>query len=158
LRTVRVLYLYVPLRAADAPDHPFTILEARGIRARTYRVRYCFESPDVPASPFAQEMWHASWQIKTKGGIRDEAVDATVREFELKNTPGMTPRQVRLLKGEWGVASRLRLRLFTGLTTPSIPCVAACRQCVGSKVLGQLCIAIANTRQTGASSTSSTCM
>jgi hypothetical protein len=50
-------------------------------------------------------MWHASWQIKTKGGIRDEAVDATVREFELRNTPGMSARQVRLLKGERGVAS-----------------------------------------------------
>lgn len=107
LRCLCALYEYEHLtrRAADAPDHPFTILEARGIRARTYRIRYCFESEDVPASPFAQEMWHASWQIKTKGGIRVEAVDATVREFELRNTPGMTPRQVRLLKGECGVAS-----------------------------------------------------
>ncbi len=73
-------------------DHPFTILDTRGMNPPTYEVRYGFSAPSIRPSPLYQTVWHSRTEMKARGDVSPEAVDQAIRAFqESKRVAPPTP-------------------------------------------------------------------
>ncbi|KAK8864488.1 hypothetical protein IAR55_001738 [Kwoniella newhampshirensis] len=88
------------LNAFDEREHPFTILDSRGLKPTAFLVRYGVESSTVKPSPLYEKAWQTPAQMRSIGGLSAEAVKTAVRDFQQGTWSGRaaSPRMVQLQK------------------------------------------------------------
>ena len=77
-------------------DHPFTILDCRGLNPTAYHICYGLSAPWTTPSTLYQTVWHTRAEIKARGDISHDLVDRAIQTFE--RTRGKRPEKALVVK------------------------------------------------------------
>nr|XP_031863355.1 uncharacterized protein CI109_001230 [Kwoniella shandongensis]KAA5530427.1 hypothetical protein CI109_001230 [Kwoniella shandongensis] len=88
------------VNAFDSKEHPFTIIDSRGLRPPTFLVRYGVQTFTVKSSPLYEEVWQTPAQMRSRGGLSTETVRLAISEFQQGGWSGRaaSPREIQLQK------------------------------------------------------------